>query len=85
MGENKITQEQMQALMNYASKRLGTTPDKLAKTVQKGGIEGLASSLSPQEASKVNEVLSNKKKAEQLLNSPEAQKLIQQLLQNKGK
>ena len=85
MGENKITQEQLQALMNYASKRLGTTPEKLAKTVQQGGIEGLTSSLSSQEASKVNEVLSDKKKAEQLLNSPEAQKLIQQLLQKKGK
>ena len=39
------TPAQLQALLQYASKRLGTTPEQLAKTVQSGGLEALASHL----------------------------------------
>ena len=79
MAENKLTPEQLQALVQYASKRLGTTPEKLQRTVQQGGVADVAAGL-PKE-----EVLSDKKKAEALLNSPQAQKLMQQLFDNKKK
>ena len=37
-----VTPEQLQALLQFASKKLGTTPEKLAQTVQTGGLAGLS-------------------------------------------
>lgn len=81
-----VTPDQLEALLQYASKRLGTTPEKLAKTVQTGGLAGL-SKLSPdlpaEQAEKIDAVIQDKSKAEALLETPEAQRLIQQILGKK--
>ena len=84
MSDKNITPDQMQALLKFASKKLGTTPEKLAETVQSGGLDGL-SKLSPdlpaKEAGKIDEVLHDK--AQALLQTPEAQRLIEQILGKK--
>lgn len=80
MDNHNLTEEQLQALVQFASKKLGTTPEKLAKTVQQGDFSSIASKMQPGEAARLNAIASDKSKAEQLVNSPEAQKLIQQLL-----
>ena len=88
MSDKNITPDQMQALLKFASKKLGTTPEKLAETVQSGGLDGL-SKLSPdlpaKEAGKIDEVLHDKAKAkaQALLQTPEAQRLIEQILGKK--
>ena len=71
--------------MQYASKRLGTTPDKLQRTMQQGSVKNMASGLPKEDAARIQEVLSDRKKAEALLNSPQAQQLLQQLFNNKNK
>lgn len=86
MNEPKITPDQMEALLKFASKKLGTTPEKLAATVQNGGmsgVSGLAPELPPDQAAKIDAVLHDKAKAEALLQTPEAQKLMEQLLGKK--
>ena len=85
MDNNKLTEEQLQALVQFASKKLGTTPEKLAKTVQQGDLGSIASKMRPEEAAKLNAIASDKSKAEKLVGSPEAQKLIQQLLNQNQK
>lgn len=80
MSQNNLTPDQLQALLQYASKRLGTTPEQLAKTVQSGGVENLQNSLSPENAAKLQSLMNNKEKAQQLMNSPKIQQLIQQIL-----
>ena len=80
MNEPKVTPDQLQALLKFASKKLGTTPEKLAETVQSGGVAGISSELPPDQAEKIEEVLHDKAKAQALLQTPEAQKLIAQLL-----
>ena len=83
MNENKLTPEQLQALLQYASKMFNTTTEQLAKTVNNNGVESLASKLPSSEAAKFQEVVSDKDKIEKMLNSPQAQKLIQQLMNQK--
>ena len=86
MDNNKINEEQLQALLKMASKKLGTTPEKLAKTVQQGDLSSITSKMKPEDAAKLNAVTADKGKAEKLVSSPDAQKLLQQLLnQNKPK
>lgn len=83
MSENKLTPEQLKALLQYASQRLGTTPEKLADTVNNKGIDELASKLSPADRAKFQAVVSDKNKLEQMLNSPQAQQLIEKLMNKK--
>ena len=81
-----VTPDQLQALLQFASKKLGTTPEKLAQTVQAGGLAGLSKlsdDLSPEKAKKIDAVLQDESKAQALLETPEAQKLIGQILGNK--
>ena len=73
------TPAQLQALIQYASKRLGTTPDQLLKTVNDGG---LAKTLSPADAAKLQSLIKDKSQAEQLLNSPAARQILDQALKN---
>ncbi len=81
MGNVNLTPDQLQALLQYASKRLGTTPENLARTVQSGGLEGISKNLSPNESAKLNSLLGNREQAQELLNSPEVQSFLQQILQ----
>ncbi len=76
------TPAQLQALIQYASKRLGTTPDQLLKTVNDGGLDGLAKTLSPADAAKLQSLIKDKSQAEQLLNSPAARQILDQALKN---
>lgn len=85
MAENKLTPNSSRPWCSTPAKRLGTTPEKLQRTVQQGGVADVAAGLPKEEAARLQEVLSDKKKAEALLNSPQAQKLMQQLFDNKKK
>ncbi len=59
------TPEQLQALLQFAAKQLGTTPEQLQKTVQNTDVGNL---------------VNDPKKVEQLLSSPKAQALIREWL-----
>ena len=59
------TPEQLQALLQFAAKQLGTTPEQLQKTVQNTDVGNL---------------INDPKKVEQLLSSPKAQALIREWL-----
>ncbi|MCI8553446.1 MAG: hypothetical protein HFJ80_00670 [Clostridiales bacterium] len=74
------TPDQLEALLQYASKKLGTTPEKLKQTVSDGGVDALTSSLSPQEAARMKAVVGDQKKAEEFLSSPQARQLIEKML-----
>ena len=65
------TPDQLQAILNAAAKRLGTTPDHLADT------------LDPATQKQVNAVLQDREKLNALLSSPQAQTLLKQLLGGK--
>ena len=81
MADNKLNQEQMYALLQYAARKLNTTPVEMAKALSGGGVESLASQLSPENAAKLRAMMGDKARAQQLLESPQAQALIQKLLQ----
>ncbi len=79
----QITPDQLQALLGYASRQLGMTPEQLASTVQNGGLGALSNSVSPENARRINDLVGDKQKAEQFLSSPEVQKALGKLLGGK--
>ncbi len=79
----QITPDQLKALVGYASKQLGMTPEQLAATVKNGGLGALSNSVSPENARRINELVGNRQQAEQFINSPEVQQVLSKLLGGK--
>lgn len=73
---NQPTPEQLSALLQYASARLGVSAEQLASTVTKGGYEGLASSLSDADRRSLERLVGDPQKAQAFLNSPQVQALL---------
>ena len=76
----QFSPEQLEKLIAYASQRLGTTPDQLKTAFRQGGLAGLSDALSPEEATKAEAMLKDKEAAARLMNDPQIQKLLAQLL-----
>lgn len=78
--KEKLTPEQMRALIEYASKKLGVTPEQLSQTVEGDMAHQLASKVSKEDAAKFQALVGDKDKLETMLKSPRAQQLIEKLL-----
>lgn len=76
---SQITPDQLQALLGYASKRLGMTPEQLAKTVQNGGLSALSNQAGVQNTKKFNELAGDPARLQQLIASPEVQAFLSKL------
>ena len=66
---SQVTPEQLQALIAFASKRLGMSPEQLMKTVQSGQAGGVD----------VRDLAEHPEKAEALMRSPQVQALLKKL------
>lgn len=77
------TPDQLQALLQYAGKRLGMSPEQLITAVQNGGISSLEKNLSAADSKKLNTLIGDKQKADQFLQSPQVQQMIAQFLNSK--
>ena len=74
-----LTPEQLSALLQFASAKLGISAEDLAKTVQTGDASHLG--LSPEAQQKVQGMLGNN--PETLLQSPQVKAMLQNLLGEK--
>lgn len=61
-----MNEKNLDNLINAASEKLGTSPDKLRKTLENGDIKGLSAGLSKSDKEKLREVLANKELMEKL-------------------
>ncbi len=77
---NNISGEQLELLIQIAARRMGQDPDRLRQMLASGGAQQLLGNLNPQQAQQVGQLLSNPKAMEQFLNSPQARKLMSELL-----
>ncbi|MBD5130685.1 MAG: PTS sugar transporter subunit IIA [Ruminococcaceae bacterium] len=77
-----MNEKNLDKLINAASEKLGTSPDRLKRSLENGDIKGLSSSLSRSDKEKLREVMANKELMEKLrkASSPDD---IMRLLMNK--
>lgn len=80
MADNKLNQEQMYALLQFAGRKMGVSPQQLAAALAEGGVDSLASHLSPESAVKLQGMMGDRARAQALLDSPQAQALLKKLL-----
>ena len=83
MNNPNISPEKLNELLNMASQKLNTNPQRLSQAAQNGELEKLFSSLSPQQQKRLTRLMNDRQAAEQALNSPQAQQLLRNLTQDK--
>ncbi len=77
MGNNfNISPDQMDSLMQMASQKMGTDPQKLKEQMQSGNIDGLMQNLTPGQQAQMN----NPAAIEKLIASPKVQMLLKGLM-----
>ncbi len=70
------TPAQMNALLQFASAKLGVPADQLAATVARGGYEELTASLSDNSRRTLEALVGDPSQMQALLNSPQVQELL---------
>ncbi|MBR3269189.1 MAG: hypothetical protein IKI58_10780 [Oscillospiraceae bacterium] len=70
---------QLQALLQAVSGKLGIPADTLQKELQEGKFDKALAGLKPQEAAAFQQVLSDPKKLNRMMNSRQAKALYQKL------
>lgn len=76
---NNNSSKAMQELLKAASKQLGTTPDALKSQFSQGNYQSAMSSMSKEDAAKLQAALSDKQMCQRVLNSPQAQAIYKKL------
>ena len=72
---NQLTPAQMNTLLQYASQKLGVSPQVLASSAANGGYDGLMKSLTPDRRKQLESIIGNPAQMQSLLNSEQVQHL----------
>lgn len=80
---NNLPKEKVDELLKLASQRIGSNPSNLKSQLENGNIENVIKNLNSGQANKLKNVLSNPAIAKSLLNSPQAQNLLNKLSKEK--
>lgn len=83
MSDKNNKSEQLNILLQALSSRLGTNPKELKSAAEQGNINNLLKGLHPDDAEKIQKVLSDKDAAQKILSSAQAQKLMKKFLGDK--
>ena len=76
---SNIDKAKLQAMLNAAASGSGIDVNKLSGAVNSGNLDSVLGTLGTAKASEMKKLLNNKQALQELLNSPEAQNLINQL------
>ena len=67
-------------IIDHASKSLGTDSEKVRQAIDSGNLDAFANKLSPDKAKQLKDILSDEKKLEQMLSTPQAKALFKKLM-----
>lgn len=76
-----MTDKDYNALLNTASQKLGSSPDKLRSTLEKGDMSALSAGLSKGDKAKLREILGNKELMTKLKGASSPQEVMKILSQ----
>ena len=79
--QNHKKGQPLDQLVQQISQKMGTDPNKLRASAQKGDVSQVLSGLSQEDAQKVQKILSDKNAQEKLLATPQAQMLLTKLVE----
>ena len=78
-----FSEKQLNQLLQLASRKMGTTPEELKRRLNTNNVQDTLKGMSPDDAAKVRQVLSDPALVKQLLNSPQAQAVLKNMMGEK--
>lgn len=69
-------------LIQQAGRSAGVNPNQLKQAVDSGKLDDLLKKMRPQDAQRFQQILSNPQLAQQMLNTPQAKRLIRQFMKD---
>ncbi len=82
-GSNPQGRQNLNNLLDQLSQKLGPSPEQLKSAAKSGDTSKLLDQLKPDDAQRLEKILSDKKATEKLLSSPQAQALMKLLQEGK--
>ncbi|NMB30151.1 MAG: hypothetical protein GX988_01715 [Clostridiales bacterium] len=76
---SKIDPKMLKMMLNMVSKKSGKSPEELLQALESGNVEDALSSLCPNDAQKIQQILKSPNVANQILSSPEAQGILRKI------
>lgn len=76
MNNLNLSQDNFNALLQMAGKKLGKDPEELKAQLESGNVDNLTRGLDAKSAKQLNSVLSNPKLLEAMMNSDQVKKLL---------
>lgn len=74
-----MNEKNLDKIINAASKKLGTSPENLRRTLEAGDMKALSAGLSKSDKEKLKEVLSNKELVNKLKKASDPQDVMRVL------
>lgn len=69
----------MEKMIELASKKLGVPSEVLKRSLEKGNVDDMLSSMRKEDADKLKTIMQNPSVKEKMLNSPDAEKIMKKL------
>lgn len=77
-----MNENSYEKLLNAASRKLGSTPEKLRQALEKGDVKSLSASLSKSDKEKLRAVLANKELMQKLKGASSPEEIMKMLEKN---
>lgn len=71
-----MNEAKFQQLINSASQKLGTSPEKLRRNLERGDVKALSAALSKEDKEKLRAVLANKELMSKLKNASDPEEIM---------
>lgn len=78
-----FSQNQMDALLNLAGKKMGTDPQKLKQQMDSGQMDGILKNLNANQQAQFKNLMNNPAAVKQLIENPNMQALLKNLMGGK--
>lgn len=78
-----FSEQQLNQLLQMASKKMGTTPEELKKKLETNNVQETLKGMNANDAAKIQQVLADPALTKKLLNSPQAQAILKSLMGGK--
>ncbi len=83
MNGKQIDKSQLNSMIDSAAGNLGGNADALKNALNNGSLDDVLKSLKPEDAAKVQAVMSDKGMAQKILSSPQALQMISKFFEGK--
>ncbi len=80
---DRMNEAELNKMIREASQKAGADPKKMENALSSNSLDSVLKNLKPSDASKLQQVLSDKAATERMLKSPQAQMLLKKFLENK--